>query len=495
MRSAFVFGVLVFVAGTAYGAAQPTSTFVFNGSQVVSPSDCPSVTGKTGAWCNSNWPPATRGTVYLYSFTETRLVPSTYPTLTRTAYVYKPANAQSLNASAPLLVYLHGGTQSGDQMFSSTSFAQLADGRSAAIALGWYKNSASCQYAANGATMLGLGGTSSNGYVDASGAQCTPPLARFSNPSSAKPFFVVFPDGVADYSSSGGSWEDGRTPSPGQYDAPEPNDEKRDDVGFIDALIAQIKADEAAVDAGRVYVGGLSNGGIMVHRLMCDADNPGYPEIGGVAAFSAQISSMADNIYSGANGREQCPASGATPAPLALFVGYDAPTPDSNGQPFYANCNPYNPSAPRYASLAGCPYAPVSGDDTMPYGTALDTGGGSFTVNSRTLGNVIASPDDQAFWRSRLSNSGAGASTLTTTRLGYFTQVRHYAFANSPAALQIYQIDHGLHENGGTRYDYSVTARVFDFLFAFARRDGAVVQAGGSYNPATAAYGNLNGSY
>jgi polyhydroxybutyrate depolymerase len=43
-----------------------------------------------------------------------------------------------------------------------------------------------------------------------------------------------------------------------------------DDVGFIRAMVAAIQA-EVNVDAGRVYVTGLSNGGAMTHRLACEA--------------------------------------------------------------------------------------------------------------------------------------------------------------------------------------------------------------------------------
>jgi polyhydroxybutyrate depolymerase len=43
-----------------------------------------------------------------------------------------------------------------------------------------------------------------------------------------------------------------------------------DDVGFIRAMVAAIQA-EANIDAGRIYVTGLSNGGAMTHRLACEA--------------------------------------------------------------------------------------------------------------------------------------------------------------------------------------------------------------------------------
>jgi polyhydroxybutyrate depolymerase len=43
-----------------------------------------------------------------------------------------------------------------------------------------------------------------------------------------------------------------------------------DDVGFIRAMVAAIRAN-ANVDAGRIYVTGLSNGGAMSQRMACEA--------------------------------------------------------------------------------------------------------------------------------------------------------------------------------------------------------------------------------
>lgn len=43
-----------------------------------------------------------------------------------------------------------------------------------------------------------------------------------------------------------------------------------DDVGFLRAMVAAIQA-EADVDALRIYVTGLSNGGAMTHRMACEA--------------------------------------------------------------------------------------------------------------------------------------------------------------------------------------------------------------------------------
>jgi polyhydroxybutyrate depolymerase len=47
---------------------------------------------------------------------------------------------------------------------------------------------------------------------------------------------------------------------------------KVDDVGFIRAVVANIKA-SAPIDNARVYVTGLSNGGSLSHRLACEAND------------------------------------------------------------------------------------------------------------------------------------------------------------------------------------------------------------------------------
>lgn len=479
--------------GTAARAA--TSSFAFAGAAAVSVADCPGVTGESAAWCRSNWPPATSGTVFQYAFTETRLADGSRQG--RTAYVYKPA-AITGGSAYPLLTYLHGGTQSGETLFALLPFAQLADGRSAATPVEWVRNSAACQQSPLGSSAFGLGGTTLSGFVATSDhtSACDPDHLSYARPASAPAFYLVYPNGIEDFDGGGRSWEDGRNPSPGQFDTPNPDAEKRDDVAFIDTLIAQVKSREGAlVDASRVYVGGISNGGIMTHRLLCNIGNGNFPELEKVAAFSVSVASMADNIFNGDRGREHCPAQSNAIAPLAIFVGYDSPTPDSQGQPFVANCNPYNPGNPRFPTLPACPYAPVSGDDTIPYGRAFDTGGGVFTVNSLSTGNVIASFDDQNFWLDYLSRSGAGASHETRGDLGFFTHYRRYTFAGSPLVYQVYETQNGLHLNGGTRFDFSVVGRIYDFLFAFRKSGGRVSSIGGAYDPQTATFGNLNGTW
>jgi polyhydroxybutyrate depolymerase len=85
-------------------------------------------------------------------------------------------------------------------------------------------------------------------------------------------FIVVYPDGVDR------SWADGRGSSP----ADEAN---VDDVGFLSALIDHFLLTYGA-DGHRVYVTGMSNGGMMSYRLACELSG----RIAAIAPVAAQMS-------------------------------------------------------------------------------------------------------------------------------------------------------------------------------------------------------------
>jgi polyhydroxybutyrate depolymerase len=81
-------------------------------------------------------------------------------------------------------------------------------------------------------------------------------LAHLDKVSDEHGFVVVYPDGL------NRSWADGRGTSPS--DQANVNDTK-----FISQLIDKLAA-EYSIDAGRVYVAGMSNGGFMSGRLACE---------------------------------------------------------------------------------------------------------------------------------------------------------------------------------------------------------------------------------
>ncbi|MEL7087362.1 MAG: PHB depolymerase family esterase [Planctomycetota bacterium] len=73
-----------------------------------------------------------------------------------------------------------------------------------------------------------------------------------------KGWTVIYPDGLDNF------WSDGRT---GLDGAPL---RQTDDVGFLQALIARLTA-EGRIDPAQVYAVGVSNGGAMTQRLICQA--------------------------------------------------------------------------------------------------------------------------------------------------------------------------------------------------------------------------------
>lgn len=70
-------------------------------------------------------------------------------------------------------------------------------------------------------------------------------------------FIAVYPDGIAR------SWNDGRTENL------KPQNWGVDDVGFIAEIIKRLKQ-EYSIDSNRIFTVGMSNGGFMSSRLLCD---------------------------------------------------------------------------------------------------------------------------------------------------------------------------------------------------------------------------------
>lgn len=74
----------------------------------------------------------------------------------------------------------------------------------------------------------------------------------------AQGFALVYPDGVDR------QWNDGRGDPNAKDDAT-----RVDDVGFLSALVADLGA-RGLVDPDRVFVMGVSNGGMMTYRMLCE---------------------------------------------------------------------------------------------------------------------------------------------------------------------------------------------------------------------------------
>lgn len=111
-------------------------------------------------------------------------------------------------------------------------------------------------------------------------------------------FAVAYPDGLHR------QWNDGR----GDLVSAEKGN-LRDDVAFLTALIDRLAA-EGSIDPARVYVMGISNGGMMTYRLLCEAAG----RFAGAVAIVANL------------GEEIAPAcQPARPVPLMVLNGTDDP--------------------------------------------------------------------------------------------------------------------------------------------------------------------------
>ena len=96
---------------------------------------------------------------------------------------------------------------------------------------------------------------------------------RFNELADRDGFFVVYPQGIDK------SWNDGR---PDKISGA--HRKSIDDVGFFEALIEHLTA-QHPIDSERVFVTGISNGGLMSFRLGCSLPD----KIRAIAPVTAQI--------------------------------------------------------------------------------------------------------------------------------------------------------------------------------------------------------------
>ena len=108
-------------------------------------------------------------------------------------------------------------------------------------------------------------------------AEGMPGFTGFNAIADRENFIVVYPDGIENH------WNDGREPK--VYST---HKENTDDTGFISMLIDAL-AQDLNIDMKRVYVTGISNGGMMSHRLGCELS-------GRIAAIAPVASSIPANM-------------------------------------------------------------------------------------------------------------------------------------------------------------------------------------------------------
>lgn len=112
-----------------------------------------------------------------------------------------------------------------------------------------------------------------------SSAEVMPAFTGFNAIADRDNFIVVYPDGIENH------WNDGREPKIYRTQI-----ENIDDTGFISTLIDALTID-LNVDMKRIYVTGISNGGMMSHRLACELSD----RIAAIAPIASSIpTNMAD---------------------------------------------------------------------------------------------------------------------------------------------------------------------------------------------------------
>ncbi len=122
-------------------------------------------------------------------------------------------------------------------------------------------------------------------------------LANFNAIADRENFIVVYPDGFEKH------WNDGRGV---QWQA---QIENVDDVGFISALIDYLSS-ELNIDAKKVYVTGISNGGMMSHRLGCELSQ----KIAAIAPVASNIPVNMESVWAPSR-----------PVPVLIINGTDDP--------------------------------------------------------------------------------------------------------------------------------------------------------------------------
>lgn len=75
-------------------------------------------------------------------------------------------------------------------------------------------------------------------------------------------FVVVFPNGYSKFGGKLATWNAGTCCGPAR-------DSNIDDVGFVRQIVANLGG-QLNIDRGRIFATGMSNGGMLVHRLACE---------------------------------------------------------------------------------------------------------------------------------------------------------------------------------------------------------------------------------
>lgn len=209
-------------------------------------------------------------------------------------------------------------------------------------------------------------------------------LGRFNDLADKEGFIVVYPEGLDK------NWNDGR-----KLEGEQAWEEGIDDVGFIVAIVEQLKKDYS-IDSDKVFTSGMSNGGFMSSRLICDRSD----------------------IFSGA-------------AIVTATLSTD----------YLPQCNPTNPVAVMIMN--------GTDDKLVPYD------GGEIKVFKKRRGKIVSTDDYVDFWK----NKNECTEKIPTTTLpdvyddGTIVSIDSYENCEPGSALVLYKIEGGGHTwPGGKQY-------------------------------------------
>lgn len=118
-----------------------------------------------------------------------------------------------------------------------------------------------------------------NLHGDCATAKQQATMSKMEEKAEQEDFITVSADGVASGKFCNQSWNAGSCCIPAITMSPKP-----DDVGFVSALIDEIKS-KFYIDEKRIYATGMSNGGFLSHRLACELSD----KIAAVAPVAGMI--------------------------------------------------------------------------------------------------------------------------------------------------------------------------------------------------------------
>lgn len=208
--------------------------------------------------------------------------------------------------------------------------------------------------------------------------------SRFNELADEKGFIVVYPNAVKK------NWNDGRLSNL------KPGMEFIDDVGFITQIVEKMK-EEYNIDNQRVFTTGMSNGGFMSSRLLCDRSD----------------------IFRGG-------------AIVTATLSID----------YINSCIPENP--------VGVLVMNGTDDPLVPYE------GGQVMVFNKERGEIVSTDDYVEYWQTLLGSSGTSYTDNLPDKNSEdnsTVSVTTYTDCDKDAALKLYKIEGGGHTwPGGRQY-------------------------------------------